>query len=107
MKLTVVFVPLFIFFGLWIYAYWLVVKVQRHFFKAFPKDAANYLGRESFFGMSTNRGLFFLWDDHFISLTKNNAAIEKLRRRASRCILILITMIFLMPLSWIVIVLTS
>lgn len=107
MKLMVAFIPLIFYFALWIYTYRLVVKVQNNFLNEFPEDGANYLGSINFFGINTKRGFLFLWDDNFISLSRKDAVVEKLRRRASRCILILIGMIFLIPLSWIIIVMSS
>jgi hypothetical protein len=107
MKIIVAFGQVFLFLIIWVYTYGLVVKVQRLFLDTFPKDAVNYLGSGSFFGINTKRGFLFLWDDKFICFSKTNTSIEKFRKRATHCILILIALIFLMPLSWVLIIISD
>jgi hypothetical protein len=84
------------YFMFWGYTYLLVTKVQKALYDNFPKEADQYLGPKQSRGISKKAGILFLWETNVKELAKKDKNIERLRKRASTCIILLLPSIFLM-----------
>lgn len=84
-------------FSFWVYAYWLVVRVQKALYQSFPEEANQFLGTRKSFGINRKKGLLFLWEVDIKNLTRRDKALEGLRQHAVRCLILLLAMLFFMP----------
>ncbi len=96
-------IPVIVYFAFWIYVFLLTMKFKKALLKSFPREANQYLSQTTIFGDYSTVGFFYLWDDKIKNLAKKEKKIESLRQHTSKCMIILFTSVFLIPVLTLII----
>jgi hypothetical protein len=85
------------YFTFWLYAFLLTMRFKKTLLNRFPEEAKQCLRQTTIFGHYNTAGFLYLWDDKIKNLAGKENKIERLRKKASICIILSFATMFLLP----------